>query len=164
MELALRFRATCLYFDARVADDTLKKVVWHSDATALASIVLPVPGGPNISMPCAGELPDFQIYTVHGPPKSLTSNSRIAFQRGTSNDRLAHAFSVWHKSIYVTFASMMMVVVVCKASQAAYLASLIVIAVTARDATSVTSPAGISTALHRLVLRAPAFHTAEAAP
>jgi hypothetical protein len=30
---------------------TLKKVVLHSAATALASIVLPVPGGPNISTP-----------------------------------------------------------------------------------------------------------------
>ena len=30
----------------------LKKVVLHSVATALASIVLPVPGGPNMSTPC----------------------------------------------------------------------------------------------------------------
>ena len=35
-------------------DDTLKKVVLHSVATALASMVLPVPGGPNISTPCRG--------------------------------------------------------------------------------------------------------------
>ena len=33
---------------------TLKKVVWHSVATALASMVLPVPGGPNISTPFHG--------------------------------------------------------------------------------------------------------------
>ena len=33
-------------------DDTLKKVVLHSVATALASMVLPVPGGPNMSTPC----------------------------------------------------------------------------------------------------------------
>ena len=41
-----------LYLDARVADETLKKVVWHSDATAFANIVFPVPGGPNKSIPC----------------------------------------------------------------------------------------------------------------
>ena len=43
--------STYLYLDARVEDDTLKKVVLHSVATALASIVLPVPGGPNINTP-----------------------------------------------------------------------------------------------------------------
>ena len=41
-----------LYLDARVAAEMLKKVVLHSVATALASIVFPVPGGPNISTPC----------------------------------------------------------------------------------------------------------------
>jgi hypothetical protein len=42
------------YLELRVEADTLKKVVWHSVATALASIVLPVPGGPNISTPFQG--------------------------------------------------------------------------------------------------------------
>lgn len=41
-----------LYLEARVDEDTLKKVVLHSVATALASMVLPVPGGPNINTPC----------------------------------------------------------------------------------------------------------------
>jgi len=41
-----------LYFEARVEEETLKKVVLHSVATALASMVLPVLGGPNISTPC----------------------------------------------------------------------------------------------------------------
>ncbi len=40
--------------EASVEVDTLKKVVPHSVATALASIVLPVPGGPNISTPFHG--------------------------------------------------------------------------------------------------------------
>jgi hypothetical protein len=40
-----------LYLDASVDEETLKKVVWHSVATALASIVLPVPGGPKSSTP-----------------------------------------------------------------------------------------------------------------
>lgn len=46
-------------------DDTLKKVVLHSVATALASMVLPVPGGPNISTPCRG--PNNQ-HTLHRGP------------------------------------------------------------------------------------------------
>lgn len=41
-----------LYLEASVADETLKKVVLHSLATAFASIVLPVPGGPKRSTPC----------------------------------------------------------------------------------------------------------------
>ena len=41
-----------LYLEASVEEETLKKVVWHSVATALASMVFPVPGGPNISTPC----------------------------------------------------------------------------------------------------------------
>ena len=39
------------YLDDKVDADTLKNVVLHSEATALASIVFPVPGGPNISTP-----------------------------------------------------------------------------------------------------------------
>lgn len=42
------------YLDVSVEEDTLKKVVPHSVATALASIVLPVPGGPTISTPFQG--------------------------------------------------------------------------------------------------------------
>ncbi|KAE8751476.1 hypothetical protein FOCC_FOCC001723 [Frankliniella occidentalis] len=42
------------YLEVSVADDTLKKVVPHSVATAFASIVLPVPGGPTISTPFHG--------------------------------------------------------------------------------------------------------------
>lgn len=44
---------THLYLLASVAEDTLKKVQPHSVATALASMVLPVPGGPNSITPCA---------------------------------------------------------------------------------------------------------------
>ena len=40
--------------DANVDVVTLKKVVLHSVATALASIVFPVPGGPNIKTPFHG--------------------------------------------------------------------------------------------------------------
>jgi hypothetical protein len=42
------------HFDANVAEETLKKVVPHSVATALAKRVFPVPGGPNISTPFQG--------------------------------------------------------------------------------------------------------------
>lgn len=40
------------YFEVNVEEEMLKKVVPHSVATALASIVLPVPGGPTIKTPC----------------------------------------------------------------------------------------------------------------
>jgi hypothetical protein len=43
------------YLDASVEELTLKKVVSHSVATARASIVFPVPGGPNINSPCAAQ-------------------------------------------------------------------------------------------------------------
>ena len=42
-----------LYLEASVDEETLKKVVLHSVATALASMVFPVPGGPNIRTPCS---------------------------------------------------------------------------------------------------------------
>lgn len=45
------FSDSPLYLDVSVEEDTLKKVVPHSVATALANIVLPVPGGPTISTP-----------------------------------------------------------------------------------------------------------------
>lgn len=45
-----------LYLEANVEEETLKKVVWHSVATALANMVFPVPGGPNRSNPCTGGL------------------------------------------------------------------------------------------------------------
>lgn len=46
-----------LYLEASVEEETLKKVVLHSVATALASMVLPVPGGPNIRTPCIRRQP-----------------------------------------------------------------------------------------------------------
>lgn len=42
------------YFDVNVEEDTLKKVVPHSVATAFANIVFPVPGGPTMSTPFHG--------------------------------------------------------------------------------------------------------------
>ena len=51
-------RADYLYLDPSVAADTLKKVVLHSVATALASMVLPVPGGPNMRTPYAHSHPE----------------------------------------------------------------------------------------------------------
>ncbi|KVH93003.1 hypothetical protein Ccrd_004955 [Cynara cardunculus var. scolymus] len=44
------------HFEAKLAEDTLKNVVPHSVATALASSVFPVPGGPNIRTPFQGLL------------------------------------------------------------------------------------------------------------
>lgn len=50
------FSDSPLYFDVKVDEETLKKVVLHSVATAFASIVFPVPGGPTIRTPFQGLL------------------------------------------------------------------------------------------------------------
>ena len=42
------------HLEARVEEVSEKKAVPHSVATALASSVLPVPGGPNMSTPFHG--------------------------------------------------------------------------------------------------------------
>lgn len=48
------FSLSPCHLDVSVEADTEKKVDLDSVATARASIVLPVPGGPNKSMPRAG--------------------------------------------------------------------------------------------------------------
>jgi len=48
------FSDSPLYLEVSVDEDTLKKVVLHSVATAFASIVFPVPGGPTINTPFQG--------------------------------------------------------------------------------------------------------------
>lgn len=45
------FSDSPLYLDVSVDEDTLKKVVPHSVATAFANRVFPVPGGPTINTP-----------------------------------------------------------------------------------------------------------------
>jgi len=54
--ILISFSESPLYLEVRVAEETLKNVVEHSVATALASIVLPVPGGPTIKTPRQGRL------------------------------------------------------------------------------------------------------------
>ena len=46
------FSDSPLYLEVRVDEETLKNVVLHSVATALARRVFPVPGGPTINTPC----------------------------------------------------------------------------------------------------------------
>jgi hypothetical protein len=60
--------AAHLYLLASVADETLKNVQPHSVATALANMVLPVPGGPNSMTPCqqAGKCTNQLVRVVHG--------------------------------------------------------------------------------------------------
>lgn len=53
------------YLEVSVEDDTLKKVVPHSVATALANMVLPVPGGPTIRTPFHGRLMPCRINIIH---------------------------------------------------------------------------------------------------
>ena len=53
------------YFDVRVEEETLKKVVPHSVATAFARRVLPVPGGPTINTP-------YKNISTHSPANTQT--------------------------------------------------------------------------------------------
>jgi len=46
----------------RLAADRLKNVVPHSVATAFASRVLPVPGGPTIIIPCTNQQTDVHLH------------------------------------------------------------------------------------------------------
>merc|ERR1739836_51719 len=53
------------YFEVNEDEDTLKKEVLHSVATALANIVLPVPGGPTIKTPFKGRrMPKIQVVCL----------------------------------------------------------------------------------------------------
>lgn len=55
------FSDSPLYLEVSVDEDTLKKVVLHSVATAFANIVFPVPGGPTISTPFQGRRIPYKI-------------------------------------------------------------------------------------------------------
>lgn len=50
------FSDSPLHLEVRVEEEILKNVVPHSVATALASMVLPVPGGPTINTPYRQEI------------------------------------------------------------------------------------------------------------
>ena len=49
--ILISFSDSPRYLEVRVEEETLKNVVPHSVATALARRVFPVPGGPTISTP-----------------------------------------------------------------------------------------------------------------
>lgn len=59
------------HFEANVAEETLKNVVPHSVATALASSVFPVPGGPNMRTPFQGLLIPYKQRSNMLKPTSL---------------------------------------------------------------------------------------------
>lgn len=69
------------YLDASVEDDTLKKVVPHSVATALASIVLPVPGGPNMRTPFHGRRMPWKKSGMRRGRTTASSRRRLASLR-----------------------------------------------------------------------------------
>ena len=74
------------YLDARVEVETVKKVVPHSVATALASSVLPVPGGPNSSTPCGGggHGAQWSLVSVRPAPGSESLGGWAAAASGVS--------------------------------------------------------------------------------
>lgn len=55
------FSDSPLYLEVRVDEETLKNVVLHSVATALAKSVFPVPGGPTIRTPYGKEMKKNQL-------------------------------------------------------------------------------------------------------
>ena len=69
------------YLLASVLDEMLKNVVPHSVATALASIVLPVPGGPNISTPFHGRRIPRKYSGIHSGKTTASSSTRFASVR-----------------------------------------------------------------------------------
>ena len=82
MSLARANRARTSFSDSpkyllvRLLAEMEKKVDWDSVATARASIVLPVPGGPNSSMPRAGSR---RPMNRSGRRNGYTTVSRSAF-------------------------------------------------------------------------------------
>lgn len=84
------------HFEAKVAEETLKKVVPHSVATALASNVFPVPGGPNIRTPFHGLLI---------PCKSSKINmhdtwTQVTSIRDTQKQATSTLWLTWYKGIH----------------------------------------------------------------
>ena len=59
------FSDSPLYLEVRVDEETLKNVVLHSVATALARRVFPVPGGPTINTPFHGLLMPLKNSGIH---------------------------------------------------------------------------------------------------
>mmetsp|Transcript_17720 Transcript_17720/g.44668 ORF Transcript_17720/g.44668 Transcript_17720/m.44668 type:complete len:202 (-) Transcript_17720:203-808(-) len=76
------------YLDASVADDTLKKVHPVSVATALASMVLPVPGGPNSSTPLKGLRMPVKYSGMMSGSTAASSSTRLASRRPAMSSHL----------------------------------------------------------------------------
>merc|ERR1719270_559877 len=72
------FSLSPLYLLVRVLLDTLKKVVPHSVATALANMVLPVPGGPTIKTPLHGRRMPLKKSGIHIGRTTASSNNLLA--------------------------------------------------------------------------------------
>ena len=70
------------HFELRLEAEILKNVVLPYVATALASIVLPVPGGPNISTPFQGLLIPLKYCGIR--IGSNTASCRIFFASSSS--------------------------------------------------------------------------------
>ena len=66
------------YLDASVLLEMLKNVVPHSVATAFASMVLPVPGGPNIKTPFHGRRMPWKYSGIHSGNTTASSSRRFA--------------------------------------------------------------------------------------
>lgn len=70
----------------------LKNVVPPYVATALASIVLPVPGGPNISTPFHGLLIPLKYYGINIGNRTASYNSFLASSSSAISSNLTLGF------------------------------------------------------------------------
>ncbi len=81
------FSDSPLYLEVSVEEDTLKKVVPHSVATALASMVLPVPGGPTMRTPLHGLRMPLKKSGIHMGSTTASSSSRLASCRSAMSSQ-----------------------------------------------------------------------------
>jgi hypothetical protein len=79
--------------------EILKNVVLHSVATAFANIVLPVPGGPNKSIPFHGSNRPVKKCGYLNGIKTASFNSLFAFSRPTISLKVTLGF-LTHISLY----------------------------------------------------------------
>lgn len=76
------------HFDARLEEVTLKKVVLPLEAMALASKVLPVPGGPNSSTPFQALLMPVKRCGNFKGKRTASSKTSFAFQSSAISSKL----------------------------------------------------------------------------
>jgi hypothetical protein len=86
------------YLEVRVEEETLKNVVPHSVATALANMVFPVPGGPTISTPFHGRRMPCKC-SVPLQPDIMSTNFQQDMERPNEQVSLLYVLETKNTSI-----------------------------------------------------------------